>query len=134
MTLFIKANLSGRHAIVTGGGRGIGAAIAKSLSTMGARVTVMGRDVPALRKHAGTMENAQAVECDVVDDRSVEKAFAAAAKEFGAPYILVNNAGQAKSEKFVATTRDLELVGVAVAQVVDPVLQTDLAHVLFEVL
>ena len=107
MTLFIKASLSGRHAIVTGGGRGIGAAIAKSLSTMGARVTVMGRDVPALRKHAGTMENAQAVECDVVDDRSVEKAFAVAAKEFGAPYILVNNAGQAKSEKFVATTRDV---------------------------
>jgi NAD(P)-dependent dehydrogenase (short-subunit alcohol dehydrogenase family) len=107
MTLFIKASLSGRHAIVTGGGRGIGAAIAKSLSTMGARVTIMGRDLPVLRKHADTMENAQAVACDVLDDRSVDQAFAAAVKAFGAPYALVNNAGQAKSEKFVATTRDV---------------------------
>ena len=107
MTLFIEAKLAGKHAIVTGGGRGIGAAIAKSLSGMGARVTVMGRDMTALQKHAATMENAQAVECDVLDDGSVERAFAAAVKALGAPYILVNNAGQAKSEKFVATTRDV---------------------------
>ena len=78
MTLFIKASLSGRHAIVTGGGRGIGAAIAKSLSTMGARVTIMGRDLPVLRKHADTMENAQAVACDV--------AFAAAGAKFSTSF------------------------------------------------
>ena len=107
MTLQIQAKLAGKHAIVTGGGRGIGAAIASALSGLGARVTIMGRDLAVLRTHAATMENAHAVECDVLDDGSVEQAFAAAVKTSGAPYILVNNAGQAKSEKFVATTREV---------------------------
>ena len=107
MTMYIEAKLAGKHAIVTGGGRGIGAAIAKALSNMGARVTIMGRDMAALRKHAHSMENAQAVECDILDDHSVEQAFAAAVRQFGVPYALVNNAGQAKSEKFVATTREV---------------------------
>ncbi|HYC49807.1 MAG TPA: SDR family NAD(P)-dependent oxidoreductase [Gemmatimonadaceae bacterium] len=107
MTLFIEAKLAGKHAVVTGGGRGIGAAIATALSNMGAKVTIMGRDADLLRTHAATMTNAQAIPCDVADDASIANAFARARDSFGAPHILVNNAGQAKSEKFTATSREL---------------------------
>lgn len=107
MTWFTKAKLSERHAVVTGGGRGIGAAIATALSQAGARVTIMGRDPKVLDKQAATMENAAAVACDVTDAAAVKKAFAAAHERFGAVHILVNNAGQAKSEKFHKTSREL---------------------------
>jgi 3-hydroxybutyrate dehydrogenase len=107
MTHFMKAKLADRHAIVTGGGRGIGAAISKALSGMGARVTIMGRDLATLRKHADTLEHVQAIACDVADDASVAAAFDEACTAFGHPYVLVNNAGQAKSEKFAATTREI---------------------------
>ena len=106
MTHFFTATLADRHAVITGGGRGIGAAIATALSHMGARVTIMGRDASALQRQAQSMENALAVACDVTDEQSVARAFAQARARYGAPHILVNNAGQAKSEKFVATTRE----------------------------
>ncbi len=44
--------LAGRHALVTGGGRGIGAAIAKALGGLGAAVTVLGRDLARLEETA----------------------------------------------------------------------------------
>ena len=96
--------LAGQHAIVTGGGRGIGAAISSALAEAGARVTIMGRDRAVLESHAKMLgAGAAAIVCDVSDERSVEKAFERA----GSASILVNNAGQAKSEKFARTTREL---------------------------
>jgi NAD(P)-dependent dehydrogenase (short-subunit alcohol dehydrogenase family) len=96
--------MKGEHAIVTGGGRGIGAAISAALVRNGARVTIMGRDRDTLEKHAARLGNgARAVQCDVTDPASVKDAFASAMKASGDPYALVNNAGQAKSEKFVNT-------------------------------
>lgn len=96
--------LSGQHAIVTGGGRGIGAAISRALAEMGVRVTIMGRDRAVLDAHARSLgKGASAIVCDVTDEASIAKAFAQA----GASQILVNNAGQAKSEKFVNTSREL---------------------------
>src|SRR6202011_4305359 len=47
--------LAGRHALVTGGGRGIGAAIASALAAEGARITLLGRDRAVLERHAGTL-------------------------------------------------------------------------------
>jgi NAD(P)-dependent dehydrogenase (short-subunit alcohol dehydrogenase family) len=99
--------LAGQHAVVTGGARGIGAAISTALSHGGARVTIMGRDTTALERHAETLENAAVAPCDVADERSVEKAFESARTKFGDVRILVNNAGQAKSEKFTNTAREL---------------------------
>jgi 3-hydroxybutyrate dehydrogenase len=107
MTLFTKSKLEGNHAVVTGGGRGIGAAIARALSEGGAKVTIMGRDRAVLDKVAAAMNNVAAVHCDVSDPASVQAAFAGARKHFGNPTILVNNAGQAKSEKFQKTSREL---------------------------
>jgi NAD(P)-dependent dehydrogenase (short-subunit alcohol dehydrogenase family) len=89
--------LAGRHALVTGGGRGIGAAIAVALAGAGARVTLLGRTAAELAKTAASMPGAQAVTADVTDAKQVERAFADAREAAGEVSILVNNAGLAKS-------------------------------------
>lgn len=104
MTALRQARLGDQHAVVTGGAKGIGAAIAQALSLMGTRVTIMGRDRAALDRHVATLQNAHGVVCDVTDEKSVRKAFEQA-RAHGAPSVLVNNAGQARSEKFVHTDR-----------------------------
>ena len=106
MTMYVKAKLANKHAIVTGGARGIGAAISSMLSTAGANVTIMGRDRSVLERHAKSLgDNAVGIACDVTDETSIRKAFDAARARFGDAQNLVNNAGQAKSEKFGNTTR-----------------------------
>jgi NAD(P)-dependent dehydrogenase (short-subunit alcohol dehydrogenase family) len=91
--------LSGKHALVTGGSRGIGAAIARSLSAAGARVTLLGRDADALDETAITLErNAVTVTADVTDPAQVERAFAEAREAAGEISILVNNAGRPASK------------------------------------
>lgn len=104
--------LEGRHAIVTGGGRGIGAAIANELARRGATVTIAGRDLDAVRDTAHEVSAAHgvmvaALMCDVTDEDEVRSAFAAAQREHGDAYILVNNAGQSEGRPFLDTTRDL---------------------------
>jgi NAD(P)-dependent dehydrogenase (short-subunit alcohol dehydrogenase family) len=92
--------LLGKHAVVTGASRGIGLAIARTLHTQGARVTLMARDGEALEAAAlglGADVAWQAV--DVTDPASVANAFARA----GPADILVNNAGQAASSPFLRT-------------------------------
>ena len=103
--------LEGTHAIVTGGSRGIGAAIATALAERGARLTIMARSAGDLRAHAAALEQlgteVQQVECDVTDDASVERAFVRSQLAFGPAGILVNNAGTAVSTPFEETTREL---------------------------
>lgn len=107
----VERYLEGRHAVVTGGSRGIGAAIAGALSARGAAVTVMARQAGGLneqmttREHAGA--KAQSVACDVTDDSSVQAAFARATDRFGAIGILVNSAGAAESALAGETSRAL---------------------------
>ncbi|HYD82145.1 MAG TPA: SDR family NAD(P)-dependent oxidoreductase [Paucimonas sp.] len=101
-----QAPLAGKHALVTGGGRGIGAAIAQALLQHGARVTLVGRNAEALRETARRLApagEAQGVACDVADRQSVQQAFADAVRHFGRIDILVNNAGQASSAPLVKT-------------------------------
>ena len=100
------AELAGQHAVVTGGGRGIGAAIAQALAEHCARVTLMGRSRDVLLSQAaklGSHAPSQAIEVDVTEPESVKRAFAAAAAEFGPTAILINNAGQAASAPFDKT-------------------------------
>jgi len=92
--------LQGKHAVVTGGSRGIGAAIADSLNAAGAKVTIMGRNMSLLEDKAQEMQDALAIQCDVTDEASVAKAFALAAEGYGPVDILVNNAGAAISLPF----------------------------------
>ena len=98
------AYLAGRHAIVTGGGKGIGAAIARALAARGASVTLLGRDTTALEQQASAIRAAgsrvQTFVCDVADEALVQRAFVDAARGLGTPYVLVNNAGDASATLF----------------------------------
>ena len=115
--------LSGQHAIVTGGGTGIGAAIAAALAREGATLSLVGRRLEKLEEAAASCSPAKAgaqvrrstgprlspgnVHCfatDVTDRTQVEAAFAAARKASGPISILVNNAGAAAGLPFAKVT------------------------------
>lgn len=80
-----------KHVVVTGGGRGIGAATARRFKSLGYRVTVMARNRSEIEPLADEIE-AYAVRVDVGDPASVEAAFMAA----GPVDVLVNNAGMVR--------------------------------------
>ncbi|MDB4874085.1 MAG: fabG [Gemmatimonadetes bacterium] len=90
----MKIDLTGRTALVTGSTRGIGRAIAETLSAAGARVAVVGRDQARASAVAQAISaEARGFACDVADVASVTALIEAVEKEFGAIDILVNNAG-----------------------------------------
>src|SRR5438105_14036508 len=90
-------SLADKVAVVTGGGHGIGAAIATKLAEIGANVVICGRSRPPLDAMADRIRQAghqcMAEQCDVTDLRSVEALAAKVQKDFGRIDILVNNAG-----------------------------------------
>jgi NAD(P)-dependent dehydrogenase (short-subunit alcohol dehydrogenase family) len=96
----------GKHAMVTGGGTGIGAAIAKVLKDKGAVVTIVGRNRTRLAAKADEL----GVSCqvaDVTDREQVAAAFLAAASKNGPIDILINNAGVAESMPFARMDDEL---------------------------
>ena len=101
--------LVGKHAVVTGGARGIGAAVTDILLAHGSRVTSLGRrpTSPPETSAAEQRTGFQHLVADVTDSDSVAKTFAAACAKFGEIAILVNNAGHAGSSPFLKT--DLQL-------------------------
>ena len=91
-----------RHALVTGGGQGIGAAIAQALVARGLNVTVLGRRLAVVQALADTdPEHLLAVSADVADPAQVAAAVAQAEARFGPVDVLVNNAGQAQTAPFL---------------------------------
>jgi 3-oxoacyl-[acyl-carrier protein] reductase len=92
-----KASLAGEVAVITGGGRGIGAAIAARIAGLGAFVVLCGRTRGPLNSTADAIAKAggraQALECDVTDLHSVEAAAAHVNQTLGRLDVLVNNAG-----------------------------------------
>jgi NAD(P)-dependent dehydrogenase (short-subunit alcohol dehydrogenase family) len=91
--------LTDHHALVTGGGSGIGAAIAHALAAQGAKLTLVGRREQPLRRTASEIGAAIAT-ADVTDRLQVDAAFEAAREANGPITILVNNAGTAESAPF----------------------------------
>ncbi len=90
--------LRGKHAVITGASRGIGAAIALDLARRGADVTLMSRNESRLAEQAAALTKtcngkAQAVAVDIAQPEQIAAAFARAADRFGPPQILINNAG-----------------------------------------
>jgi NAD(P)-dependent dehydrogenase (short-subunit alcohol dehydrogenase family) len=119
----------GTHAVVTGGGSGIGLAIASALLAAGHAVTIMGRDRARLDAALAGLPGARAVACDVADAADVARAFAEAVAVSGPVAVLVNNAGIAPAAPFTKTTGadwraciDINLMGAvhAIGQVVEP--------------
>ena len=95
--------LAGKHALVTGGGSGIGAAIARGLAGEGARLSLAGRRREPLEAVAADLPEATAIQTDVTDEASVTDALRAAEDAFGPVDILIANAGAAKSASFQKT-------------------------------
>jgi rhamnulose-1-phosphate aldolase/alcohol dehydrogenase len=99
--------LATRVALVTGGGSGIGKAIAQRLAAEGACVVVTDRDAEAAAvtaKEIGNSDRAIAVDLDVTSEAAVQVAFAQAALAFGGVDLVVNNAGLSLSRSLLETT------------------------------
>src|SRR4030081_87823 len=98
--------LTNRLALITGGGRGIGRAIAMAFAREGAEVAVVARTASEVAAVASEIAGHHSVKsysavCDVTDASAIENAFAGIFEHFGrAPEILVNNAGIAESAPF----------------------------------
>ena len=100
--------LHGQHALITGAGQGIGAAIARRLADHGATITLLGRRRDSLAAVADAIGPAAGIViADVTDGAAIASAVAEARLARGALSILVNNAGQAESAPFRRTSRDL---------------------------
>ncbi|HEX8533583.1 MAG TPA: SDR family oxidoreductase [Allosphingosinicella sp.] len=99
--------LAEQHALVTGGGTGIGAAIARALATEGAKLTLMGRRRGPLEEVASGDLDALVAPADVTDREQVERAFAMARDAQGPITILVNNAGAAAGVPFAKVSEAL---------------------------
>ena len=101
----VDRNLAGKHALVTGGSRGIGAAVAALLLAHGARVSVLSRTRPASNADAAQEQSQDLnyIIADVTNSADASRTFADARSRFGSINILVNNAGQAVSAPFLKT-------------------------------
>ena len=97
--------LAGRHAVVTGGGTGIGAAIARALAAEGAKLTLVGRRRDPLEEVAAETR-ALVAPADVTSRAEIERCFALAHESHGPISILVNNAGGADSAPFAKVSAD----------------------------
>ncbi len=93
--------LAGKHAFVTGGGRGIGRAVAAALARAGAAVTVIGRTEAPLREAVAAGEAAGCGVADVTDVVEVQRQITAAEAARGPIAILINNAGSVESGPFI---------------------------------
>ena len=94
-----SASLNGKRALVTGGGRGIGAAVARELAAAGARVVVCGRKLAELEALARAIDGEVAI-VDLLDRAATDAMLA----QVGTVDILVNNAGVAESAPLAETT------------------------------
>lgn len=112
MTGKTEGALAGKRALVTGGGTGIGLAIARAMADAGAQVVISGRRESVLRDAAATIgDRCAAVPLDVADVASHRAAVASIESQFGSLDVLVNNAGiNMKKSSLEATDEEFALV------------------------
>jgi 3-hydroxybutyrate dehydrogenase len=97
----MATGIPGRHAVVTGGGRGLGRAIASALAQAGATVTVIGRDRATLERAVAEGVAHHAAVADVTDAAAARSAIEAAASRHGPVAMMIANAGAAASAPFL---------------------------------
>src|SRR5581483_7174056 len=86
-------DLDGKVAVVTGGTRGIGRAIAERFAASGARIAIWDVDASAAEAAARETNGGIGIGCDVTEPKTIAAALAATEAQLGPPDILVNNAG-----------------------------------------
>jgi NAD(P)-dependent dehydrogenase (short-subunit alcohol dehydrogenase family) len=101
----MDARLQGRHALITGGGTGIGAAAARVLAGEGAKLSLLGRRTGPIEATA-IATGGTGFQCDVTDRQAIESAFDQARAANGPIELLVVNAGIAESAPFHKMTRE----------------------------
>lgn len=129
-------DLSGRTALVTGGSRGIGRAIAERLGRSGADIAILARRQDQIDQTVSDLEGVVAgkvvgLACDVTDSAAVERCLAAIGEKLGTVDILVNNAGSSQRSPFLEMTHkhladDFELkvqAAIRISQLVIPAMQ-----------
>lgn len=104
-----ETHLAERHALVTGAGSGIGAAIAKRLALAGAHITLAGRRLAPLEEVAAQIDTPTVVASgfDITDPVAIAEGLSRARNVFGPVSILVNCAGEAPSAPFEKTALDM---------------------------
>ena len=98
-------SFAGRHALITGGGTGIGAATARALAAAGARVSLLGRRLKPLQAIASETGGA-AIACDVTRRDDIERAYGEARAANGPFDLVILNAGIGDSAPFLRTKRE----------------------------
>jgi NAD(P)-dependent dehydrogenase (short-subunit alcohol dehydrogenase family) len=106
LNLNLRSSFARHNAIITGGGSGIGSAIAEALARLGAAVSLIGRDAEKLRMTADRISKDYSVKtktavADVTDEVALKKAIRVLLDSAGTPTILVNNAGMGVSSPFL---------------------------------
>ena len=86
-------NINNKTVLVTGGGSGIGLAIAKQLSERNNKVIITGRRAETLQTAAATLKNVTAITADVTNEDDVKRLVATIQADFGGLDVLINNAG-----------------------------------------
>ncbi|WP_341862203.1 SDR family oxidoreductase [Gymnodinialimonas sp. 57CJ19] len=99
-------NVTGHHAVVTGGGTGIGLSIALGLAGLGMEVSITGRDEERLGTLADMHPRLHALPMDVTDEAAVREGFKGAAERHGPVCVCVANAGIAEPARFRHETLD----------------------------
>lgn len=100
--------INGCHALVTGGGSGLGLATGRRLKALGANVTILDLDAGAVEKAASDL-SCQGFACDVADADQTTKALSSARKAFGPAHLLVNCAGIAPAGRIIGRDGPLPL-------------------------
>ena len=93
---------SGRKVLITGGGTGVGADLARGFAEQGASVAICGRRLDALERVAATHDSIRAAVCDITDEEQVQPLF----RDHGPFEIVIANAGQADSAPVAKTSLD----------------------------
>lgn len=99
--------LAGKHAIVTGGSRGIGLAVAQRLAQEGARISIVSRSTPVLRQAQDDNASFFRAAADVCNESEIRRAFQECRDANGAIDILVNNAGIVESATLARTSSEM---------------------------
>jgi NAD(P)-dependent dehydrogenase (short-subunit alcohol dehydrogenase family) len=106
----MKIDLSGKVAVITGGSRGLGRAMAEALSGAGAAVALVARDQARLDQTCAELSAQGAIAkgfaADVTDEASVQRIAEEINAAFGAPHILINNAGNNVRKNLADVTLD----------------------------